>query len=45
MLISDEAGETFHFATFNLPGAPDSTLMPVTQPGEFIECGGKATSV
>jgi len=40
MLISDDAGETFHFATFNIPGAPDNTLMPVTQPGEITECGG-----
>jgi hypothetical protein len=40
MLISDDAGETFHFATFNVPGAPDNTLMPVTQPGELTACGG-----
>jgi hypothetical protein len=39
MLISDDAGETFHFATFNVPGAPDPTVMPVTQPGELTECG------
>jgi BNR repeat protein len=40
MLISDDAGETFHFANFNVPGAPDSTLIPVTQPGELTACGG-----
>ncbi len=40
MMISDDAGETFRFATFNVPGAPDSTVIPVTQPGEFTECGG-----
>lgn len=40
MMISDDAGETFHFATFNIPGAPDPTVMPVTQPGELTECGG-----
>jgi hypothetical protein len=40
MLISDDAGQTFHFATFNIPGAPDPTVMPVTQPGELTECGG-----
>ena len=40
MLISDDAGDTFHFATFNIPGAPDPTVMPVTQPGELTECGG-----
>src|SRR5205807_2895124 len=33
MLISDDAGETFRFAAFNVPGAPDPTVMPVTQPG------------
>ena len=32
-------GETFSFATFNIPGAPDATLMPVTQPGQLTECG------
>lgn len=41
MLISDDAGETFRFATFNIPGAPDPTVMPVTQPGEITECGGR----
>ena len=40
MLISDDAGETFHFATFNIPAAPDATVMPVTQPGELTACGG-----
>jgi hypothetical protein len=40
MLISDDAGDTFHFATFNILGAPDATVMPVTQPGAFTECGG-----
>jgi len=40
MMISDDGGATFRFATFNVPGAPDPTVMPVTQPGEFTECGG-----
>lgn len=40
MLISNDAGDTFHFATFDIPGAPDPTVMPVTQPGEITECGG-----
>jgi hypothetical protein len=40
MLVSGDAGETFHFATFNVSGAPDPTVLPVTQPGEFTECGG-----
>jgi hypothetical protein len=38
MLISDDAGDTFRFATFNVPGAPDPTVYPVTQPGEATEC-------
>jgi len=39
MMISDDAGATFRFATFNIPGAPDPTVMPVTQPGELTSCG------
>jgi hypothetical protein len=39
MLISDDAGGTFRFATFNVPGAPDPTVLPVTQPGELTSCG------
>lgn len=41
MLISDDAGETFHFATFNVPGAPNPTVYPVTQPGELTECNAR----
>jgi len=44
MLISDDAGETFRYATFNVPGAPDPTVMPVIQPGEFTECGATLIS-
>ena len=40
MLISNDAGATFRFATFNIAGAPDATVVPVTQPGELTECGG-----
>jgi hypothetical protein len=40
MMVSDDAGETFHFATFNVPGAPSTTVLPVTQPGEATACGG-----
>jgi len=40
MMISQDAGETFHFATFNVPGAPSPTVLPVTQPGELTACGG-----
>ncbi|XXX72432.1 sialidase family protein [Sorangium sp. So ce134] len=39
MLVSRDAGETFEFVEFNLPGAPDPTLLPVVQPGELIDCG------
>ena len=40
MLISDDAGQTFRFATFNIQGAPSPTVLPVTQPGALTECGG-----
>jgi hypothetical protein len=39
MLISNDGGATFHFATFNIAGAPDNTLLPIVQPGELTECG------
>ena len=39
ILVSDDAGDTFQFATFNTPGAPDPTVMPVTQPGALTSCG------
>jgi len=39
MLISDDGGETFSFATFNVPGAPLPTVLPITQPGTLTECG------
>ena len=38
VLASDDAGETFHFLTFNDPSAPDPTLLTVTQAGELIDC-------
>jgi len=37
ILISDDAGETFHFATFNMSPI-DPTLLPVVQPGELTDC-------
>lgn len=40
MMISDDGGNTFRFAQFNVPGAPDATVYPVTQPGELTACGG-----
>lgn len=39
ILVSDDAGETFSFINFNVPGAPDPTLLPVVQPGHLIDCG------
>ena len=39
MLISDDGGETFFFATFNIPGAPDPTLLPLVLPGVSCDCG------
>jgi len=38
ILASDDAGATFRFLTFNVAGAPDPTLLPVTQPGELTDC-------
>ena len=40
VLASDDAGETFHFLTFNAPGAPDAFAFPNVTPGELIDCGG-----
>ena len=37
MIISDDGGTTFRFATFNFQ--PDKTLLPIVQPGELTECG------
>jgi len=44
MLISDDGGGSFRFATFNVAGAPDKTLLPIVQPGELIECGATLTT-
>ena len=47
ILASDDAGETFSFLDFNVPGAPDPTLLPVVQPGELIDCrsGGRRLTI
>ncbi len=37
ILISDDAGETFHFATFNVPGAPSPTVLPITPARRWAE--------
>src|SRR5262249_47157341 len=39
ILISDDGGQTFSFATFNAPGAPDPTLLPIVSPGTLTDCG------
>jgi len=39
MLVSDDAGQSFHFVNFNIPGAPDPRLVPLVQPGTFEDCG------
>ena len=43
IMVSEDAGETFHFATFNVPGAPSPTVLPVTPPGELTSCGETTT--
>ncbi len=47
ILISDDAGETFRFATFSIAGAPDPTLLPITSAGELIDCrsGGRRLTI
>jgi hypothetical protein len=39
ILASDDAGETFSFLEFNVPGAPSPTVLPVVQSGELIDMG------
>ena len=39
ILASDDAGETFSFLTFNVPGAPSPTLLAVIEPGELLDMG------
>jgi hypothetical protein len=39
MMVSDDAGQTFRFANFNIPGALNPTLVPLVQPGTFEDCG------
>lgn len=39
MLVSDDGGQTFRFANFDIPGALDPTLIPLVQPGTFEDCG------
>jgi hypothetical protein len=39
ILQSDDGGETFQPLAFNLAGAPNPQVYPVTQPGTITECG------
>jgi hypothetical protein len=39
ILASDDAGETFQFLTFNVPGAFSPTVLPVVQAGELVDGG------
>ena len=39
VLISDDGGLTFHFASFNVPGAPEPTAFPNVTPGTLTDCG------
>jgi len=39
VLASDDAGETFSFLTFNVSGAPSTTVLPVVQSGELLDMG------
>ena len=39
ILVSDDAGETFSFLTFNVAGAPSPTVLPVVQAGELVDAG------
>jgi hypothetical protein len=39
LLVSDDAGETFRFLAFNVPGAVDAFAYPNVGPGVFNDCG------
>jgi len=39
VLASDDAGGTFHFLSFNMPGALIPDGVPIVQPGELIDMG------
>ncbi len=39
MLKSTDGGATFSFVNFNIPGAILSSVIPIVQPGELIDCG------
>lgn len=39
ILASDDAGDTFHFLDFNVPGALLPSVLPIVQAGELIDMG------
>jgi len=39
VLVSEDAGATFRFLAFNVPGAPDSFAYPNVAPGILNDCG------
>ncbi len=39
VLVSDDAGNTFRFLKFNVPGAPDEFGFPSVTPGTLSDCG------
>ena len=39
VLVSDDAGDTFTFLTFDVPGAPDTVGFPNVTPGTLSDCG------
>jgi hypothetical protein len=43
VLVSDDAGDTFTFVEFNVPGAPDKTGVPNVTPGTLSDCGSGGT--
>ena len=43
IMVSDDAGETFSFLNFNVPGAPSPALLPIVQSGELVDGGSGGT--
>jgi hypothetical protein len=39
VLVSDDAGDTFAFLEFDVPGAPDKAGVPNVTPGTLSDCG------
>jgi len=45
VLVSDDAGETFRFLAFNVPGAVDAFAYPNVTPGVFNDCGSPGSNI